>query len=113
MPTHCCWEPSRLLAVPSHAVVKLDAVAAKAVEGAANGQVDPAAADLLDEVQVLEVAAAAGVGDGYAAPLGQPPDELLVNALLQALVVRGVDQELGAVGLELFDGFCGSISFVS
>lgn len=49
---------------------------------------------------------ATGVGDGDAAPLGQALDQRLVDTLLQALVVRGVDQELAAVGLELFDGFC-------
>lgn len=49
---------------------------------------------------------AASVRDGDAAPLGQPLHQLLVDALLQPLVVRGVDEELGAVGLEALDRLC-------
>lgn len=51
----------------------------------------------------MERAAASSVGDGDGAPLAQLCDQLVVDAALQALDVGGVDQELGAVGLEEAD----------
>jgi hypothetical protein len=54
----------------------------------------------------LERAAASSVGDGDSAPLAQLRDQLVVNATLQALDVGGVDQELGAVGLEEANALC-------
>ena len=48
----------------------------------------------------MELSAASSVGDGDGAPLAQLCDQLVVDAALQALDIGGVDQELGAVGLE-------------
>lgn len=45
-----------------------------------------------------------GVRNGDAAPLRQLLDELLVDALLQPLIVRSVDEELGTVGLKALYG---------
>ena len=78
---------------------------AEAVQGAPDGQVDLAAAELLHEVEIGQRPAPTRVRHRDAAPLGQLLDELLVDATLQTLVVGGVDEELGAVGLEFFDGF--------
>lgn len=58
-------------------------------------------AELLDFLKVFEVAPATSISYRYTAPLGQLGDELLVNTSLEALVVGRVDQELGAVRLEL------------
>lgn len=87
--------------VPFDALVQLDAEAAEAVQGAADGQVDLPRAQPGDVVEIGQVPAAAGVGDGDTAPLGQLCDEVLVDAALEALVVGCVDEELGAVGLKL------------
>lgn len=94
---------SKLPFVPLHTLVELDALPAEYVQGAPDGQVDPGAAQALHELQVLERAAASSVGDGDGAPLAQLCDQLVVDAALQALDVGGVDQELGAVGLEEAD----------
>lgn len=38
--------------------------------------------------------------------MGQLGDEVLVDAALQTLIIGGMDEELGAVGLQLLYGFC-------
>lgn len=76
-------------------------MATETVEGAADGQVDLSGAQPGDVVEVGQVPAAAGVGDGDGAPLGQFRDEVLVDAALEALVVGSVDEKLGAVWLKL------------
>ena len=83
-----------LSTVPFYALGKRDAFAAKTVQRAANSQINLALAQLLDQLQVVEVSPAAGVGDRDAAPLGQALHQLLVDALLEPLVVGGVDEEL-------------------
>jgi hypothetical protein len=50
------------------------------------------------------VPAAARIGHGDAAPLGQPRDQRLVDAALQAFVVGGVDEEFGTERFEEADG---------
>lgn len=59
---------------------------------------------LPDQFEITHIPAAAGVRHGDRAPLSQPPDEIGVDAPLQALVVGRVDQELGAVRLEFAYG---------
>ncbi|KDN65388.1 hypothetical protein CSUB01_05778 [Colletotrichum sublineola] len=90
--------------VPRHALLKLHPVAAETVQRAPDRQVYLALAELLHHVQVPQVPAAARVRDRQAAPLGQPLHKLLVDPFLQALVVRRVDEELGAIGLQQLDG---------
>ena len=87
--------------------MEVDARAAEYVEGAPNGQVDLGATQGLHKFQVLDGAAAPSVGDGDGAPLAQLCDQLVVDATLQALDIGGVDQELGAIGLEQADALCG------
>lgn len=94
-----------LLLVPLDALLQLDAVAPETVQRAADGQVHLAVADPLDRLEIVEVPAPAGVRDGDGGPRGQLRHELLVDALLQAFVVGGVDEELGAVRLQLLYGF--------
>jgi hypothetical protein len=89
-----------LLAVPLDAVGELDARTAKDVQGTSNRQVHLAVAELLDQLEILNRAAAAGVRDGNGTPLGQLGNQLVVDAALQALYVGGVDEELGAVRFE-------------
>lgn len=86
--------------VPLDTLLQLYPGSAETVEGTADGKVDLALTQLLDHLQVLEVAAAARVCHGDAAPLGQLRDELLVHSTLQAFVVGCVNQKLGAVRLE-------------
>lgn len=61
-----------LLPVPSHAVVKLDSRAAKAVQRAAYCQVDSATAQPLYAFQVVQVPPSSRVRHGNRTPLGQP-----------------------------------------
>lgn len=92
--------------IPPHTLFQRHPVPAEAVQRTTDGEVDLPAAEGLDAVQVRQGAGPAGVGHGDGAPLRQALDEGLVDALLEALVVGGVDEELGAVGLKLGDGFC-------
>lgn len=97
--------PLFLLSIPLYAVVKLDSSSSKTVQGAANGQVHLASANALDALKVLQVSSASCVGDGNGAPFGQAAHEVFVDALLEALVVGCMYQELAAVGLQQLDGF--------
>lgn len=90
-----------LSAVPLNTLLEPDPRSTKAIQGASDSEVDLALAELVHFFKVLEVAPAAGISDGYAAPLGQLGDELLVHASLETLVVGRMDQKLGAVRLEL------------
>lgn len=51
-------------AIPRHAVGVADLAAAEEVEGAADGEIDPAPAEAVDRGQILDGARAAGVGHG-------------------------------------------------
>ena len=90
--------------VPRYAICELYAAAAKDVKGAADSQIDLPAAQLFDRVQIFQASPTAGVCYRDGAPLGQFPYELMINALLKAFVVGGVDQKLGAVRLKEGDG---------
>lgn len=92
--------------VPLAALVKLDPVTAKYIQRTSNGQIYFSATQTLDQFQVLQIATASCIGDGNIRPSREFADQLLVNALLKTFVVRCVDQEFGAVGLEEGDGFC-------
>lgn len=96
--------PLLLLRVPLHTVLKLDATSPKYVKRAANGKVDLASTQSLDFLQIVDVSASASISDGYRAPISETRDELLVDARLQALIVRGVDEKFRAVRLKRLDG---------
>lgn len=85
---------SCLSPVPLDTLVQPHTAATETVQSTADCQIDGAAAQPGDIVQVLKISATTGVGDGDAAPLGQLGDEVLIDAALQALVVGGVDEEL-------------------
>lgn len=85
---------SLLFLIPLYTVVKRHATASEYIQRRANGQVDLACTQTLDELQISQVAAAARIGDGDGAPFGQRGDEVVVDAALQALDVGGVDQKL-------------------
>lgn len=85
----CCLSP-----IPLDTLVQTHATATEAVQSAAYGQIDGAAAQLGDVTQVLEVPATAGVGHRDAAPLGQFGDEMLIDPTLQTLIVGRMDEEL-------------------
>ena len=87
-----------MLLVPFNTLGQRHAASAETIKRTADSQVDFPTAQPLDCLEVLEVSAASCVGDGDAAPLGQSLDEILVNTLLQALVVGGVDEKFAAVG---------------
>lgn len=91
----------RLSSIPLNTLVQPHTTPTKAVQSTADCQINGSAAQPGYIVQVLEVPATARVGHGDAAPLGQLGDELLINPTLQALVIGSVDEELGAVGLQL------------
>lgn len=96
--SYCC-----LLPIPSDAVIEFDSTSTEAVQCAPDGEIHAAFAQSLDELQVVQAPPAAGIGNGYAAPGAQFLDQLLVDALLQPLVVCGMDQELGAVWFQALD----------
>ena len=97
-----------MLLVPGHTVLEPRSNPTENVKRASDRQVDLSSTQLLHQIQIPDVPAPTGVRDGDRPPLCQSGDELLVDALLQALVVGGVDQELAAVGLEHADVFCGT-----
>ena len=90
--------PSLPLSIPLHAVLELDSAPTEDVERTADRQVDPASAQSLDGVQVGDATCSAGVRDRDGAPLAEAPDQILVDAALEAFGVGGMDEELGAVG---------------
>ena len=92
-----------MLPIPFYALGERHSTAPEAVQGAPDGQVDLATAQLLYPVQILQVPAPTGVGYWDAAPLRQLLDKLLVDAPLQALVVGRVDEKLGAIRLQAAD----------
>lgn len=94
--------------VPSAALLKRHAFAAKDVQRTADGEVDAATAEALHELEVLDVPAAASVRNGDGADLSQVLDKLLVDAGLQTFGICGVDQKLGAVRFQHRDVFCSS-----
>ena len=96
--------PSFLLLIPFNTLGQRHTTAAETIQRAANGQVHLATAELLYLLQIFQVPSSAGVGYWDAAPLCQLLDQLLVDAPLQALVVGRVDEELGAVWFQAFDG---------
>lgn len=101
LPSFCC-----LSSVPLDTLIQLHAAATEAIQSTADGQIHGTATEPGYVVQVLEVPAAASVGHGDGTPLRQLGDELLIDATLEALVIGSVDEELGAVGLQLLYGLC-------
>lgn len=97
---------SCLLLIPRNNILKLDTTPAENIQCTTNGKVDASVAQFLHQLQVFNRSAAAGVGDGDAAPLSQLRDELVVDAPLQTFDVGGVDEELGTVGLEELYRLC-------
>ena len=90
--------------IPPHHFVQSDSLPAKDVERAADGEIDRAVAQSVDKLEVGETATAAGVRDGKRAPRRESANKVVIDALLQALVVGGVNEELGAERLEQGDG---------
>lgn len=86
--------------IPLHALLKPHATPPKNIQRAPNRQVHLPATQPLHPVQILEAPPAAGVRDGDGAPLSQLLDEGLVDALLEAFVVGGVDEEFRTIRLE-------------
>jgi hypothetical protein len=96
--------------IPSNSLLKLDRTAAKDVQRTANSQVDPAATQLLDQLQVLQMPSTARVGDRDSADGRQEFDKLGVNTSLLAFDISSMDEELSAVRFEECDVFFGSPS---
>jgi hypothetical protein len=99
--------------IPLHTVVKLDTIPAKAVQRAANSQVDLSRAESLHQVEVLEVAATASIRHRDTTPLGQLLHQFFIDPPLQSFVIRGMDEKLGAIRLEQLDGFYAPMTAVS
>ncbi|KAH9828321.1 hypothetical protein Tdes44962_MAKER02486 [Teratosphaeria destructans] len=88
------------LPIPLTALLERDAFATEDIKCTANRQIDLASTQTLDQLQILQVASTASIGDVYSADLGEVTDEFLVYTRLQALGVCGVDEEFAAVWLE-------------
>lgn len=91
------FPPSGVSLVPGDAILVAHGAAAKDIQGAAEGEVDAALAESLDEVQIGQGVRAAGVGAGDRRPAAERRDELGVDSARESLDVGGVNQELGAV----------------
>lgn len=101
-----------LLRIPRNAVFELHRTSTENIQCTSNGQINLTIAKLLDRVQVLQAPAAPSIRHWDAAPRGQFLHELVVDTLLEALVIGGVDEEFGAVRLEERYRLCkASISF--
>lgn len=88
-----------LLSIPRNTIIKFYPCAAETVQGTANCKVYFSTAQLLDKFKVVKISPATGIRYRYTAPLCKLLDEFLVDALLETLVVGGVNEEFGAVRL--------------
>src|SRR5271154_3817049 len=95
-----CSVAALLGAVPGHAVLVAHPAAAEDVERAAEGEVEAPAAQAVDQQQVVDVLAAAGIGAGQRRPAPERLHQLLIDAAAQALDVGGMDEQLAAMGGE-------------
>jgi hypothetical protein len=55
-------------------------------------------------VQIFKISSPSSICDRNTTPLRQLLHELLVDAFLEALIVRCVNQKFGTIRLERFDG---------
>ena len=69
--------------------------ASEDIEGAADGEVETAVAEIADEVEILHVPNAAGVGHGNPLPAAEKLDEAGLDTFALALDVGGVDEKFG------------------
>lgn len=92
--------PKALLLIPLGTFSKSYAAPTKDIQSTPYRQVHPSRAQVSDKIKILNVSRPAGIGHWFCTPLPELDDKVLVDTVLQALVVRGVDQELRAVGLE-------------
>jgi hypothetical protein len=93
------------LPVPRNSLLKLDATATKDVQRAANSQINLATAQLLHQLQILQVASATCICNWNGADRRQKLHKLGVDTSLFTFDVGGVDQKLRAVRLKECDVF--------
>nr|POE53844.1 uncharacterized protein c3f10.08c [Quercus suber] len=82
--------------IPCAALVERHAPPAENIQGTTDGEIDLAVAEMLDKLEILDVATTASVGDGDAADRRKICDQFFVDASLKTFGVRRVDQEFAA-----------------
>lgn len=97
--------------IPFAALLKCNAFATKDVQSAPDRQINFPIAQSIDELQISNTAPSSGISDRKGAYLCQVADQLLIDAALLSLYIRGVDEELTAVWLEQRDVFLQPVRF--
>lgn len=92
--------------IPRHAIIKLYTISPEAIQCAANREIYLAPAQPLDQFQILQMPPPTSIRDGDRTPFCQPLHQLLIDALLQALIVSCMDEKLGAVWLQGLNRLC-------
>jgi len=89
-----------LCSIPLHTILEPHALPSKNVQGTSNCQIHLAVTQPLHQLQILQIPSSACIRHRDTAPFCQFADQFLVDPSLQAFVVRGVDEEFGAVRLQ-------------
>ena len=93
-----------MLLIPLETFLECNSRSTKDIQRTTNRKVNTAVAQMLDMVQILQISSPSSIGDRNTTPLRQLLNELLVDAFLETLIVRCVDQKFGTIRLERFDG---------
>ena len=84
-------------AIPRDAFIEVNARAAEYIEGAADGDVHVAPANVVSELEVGEAAGTASVSDRNPLPLAEQAEQVFVHAAALAFDVGSVNEEFRAV----------------
>lgn len=96
--------------IPRNSLLKLNGAATKDIQCTTNSQVNPTAAQLLHQLQVLQMPTTARVSDRDSADGRQEFDKLSVDTSLLAFNISSMDEEFRAVWFEESNIFFGSLS---
>lgn len=92
-----------MVLVPLDTFFKPCTSAAKDIESTSNSQVNLSMTRFVDEIEVCHCPCTTCIRDRDTAPIGEPGNQVHVDALLEAFVVGCMDEEFGTVRLEKFD----------
>ena len=91
--------------VPLYTVFQPYCYSTEYVESTSYGQIDSTSAQILDLLKVTDVPASSGVCHWNSAPTCKAFYQGFIDARLQALDIRRMNQEFRAVWLQEFDAF--------
>ena len=90
-------------AVEFDTIAIADAGASENIQGRADGKIDSTLADLGDLFQIFQGSSPAGIGRREWGMVGEEGDQFEVRSCLFSFDLDSMDEELGAVGLELLE----------